>query len=160
MPELHLCFAESVVRINKHLNHCSQCLQSSRKTSAATCEQGNIMPQVSIDPLDCKCIAFVAHISDVTTRIDYINITQITVSTIIFSIRSVVNNTLDSLRRFIKGHIKPHDLPRLTTNHGHQIDVFSCFSIRFTFNKPIQLVEFQMSQRVFHIYFVVFFIQL
>ena len=56
------------------------------------------MTQVSIDAFNGKRIAFIMCITNMFARINNINVTEITVRTVIFRFRSIIYNFLNTLR--------------------------------------------------------------
>ena len=56
------------------------------------------MPYIGIDSLDSKGVAFIVNIPNMLTRICNINIPPIAIGTVILSLRTVVNNLLDTFR--------------------------------------------------------------
>ena len=106
------------------------------------------MAQVGIDTFYCEGIFFVVNIEDVFSRIDNIQITGITVCAVSLGIGSGIHHALDRLRSFISADSMTYDLPWLTAHHRYDIDVLSCFCLRFAFKKPVKFVQFRRAVRL------------
>ena len=106
------------------------------------------MAQVGIDAFYCEGIFFVMNIEDVFSRINNIQITGITVCTVSLGIGSGIHHALDRLRSFISAYSVTYDLPGLTADHCHNINVLSCFCLRFEFKKPVKFVQFRRAVRL------------
>ena len=106
------------------------------------------MAQVGIDAFYREGVFFVVDIEDVFSRIDNIQITGITVCAVSLSIGSGIHHALDRLRSFIPADSVTYDLPRLTAHHRYDIDVLSCFCLRFAFEKPVKFVQFRCAVRL------------
>lgn len=98
------------------------------------------MAQVGIDAFYREGVFFVVDIEDVFSWINNIQITGITVCAVSLSIRSGIHHALDRLRSFIPADSMTYDLPRLTADHCHNINVLSRFCLRFEFKKPVKFV--------------------
>ena len=98
------------------------------------------MAQVGIDTFYRESIFFVMNIEDVLSRINNVQITGITVCAVSLCIGSGIHHALDRLRSFICADSMTYDLPRLTADYGHNINILSCFCLRFEFEKPIKFV--------------------
>ena len=98
------------------------------------------MAQVGIDAFYREGVFFVVDIEDVFSWINNIQITGITVCAVSLGIRSGIHHALDRLRSFIPADSVTYDLPRLTADYGHNINVLSCFCLRFEFEKPVKFV--------------------
>lgn len=98
------------------------------------------MAQVGIDAFYREGVFFVVDIEDVFSWINNIQITGITVCAVSLRIRSGIHHALDRLRSFIPADSVTYDLPRLTADHCHNINVLSCFCLRFEFEKPVKFV--------------------
>lgn len=98
------------------------------------------MAQVCIDAFYHEGVFFVVDIEDVFSWINNIQITGITVCAVSLSIGSGIHHALDRLRSFIPADSVTYDLPRLTADHCHNINVLSCFCLRFEFEKPVKFV--------------------
>ena len=142
LPVFVFSCTEFVVRVHKHFHHRLQCFKPSRKTSTSPRQNRNIMPQISIDALNCECITLIANIAHMSARIDYVHISHITVGVITLCRRRFVNDGLKPLWRFVKRNVKAYDLSRFTAYRGHNIDIFTGFRFRFALNEPVQLIKF------------------
>ena len=90
------------------------------------------MAQVGIDAFYREGIFFVMNIEDMLSRINNIQITDITVCAVSLGIGSGIHHALDRLRSFISAD--------LTADHCHNINVLSCFCLRFEFEEPVKFV--------------------
>lgn len=98
------------------------------------------MAQVGIDAFYREGIFFVMNIEDMLSRINNIQITDITVCAVSLGIGSGIHHALDRLRSFISADRVTYDLPGLTADHCHNINVLSCFCLRFEFEEPVKFV--------------------
>ena len=117
------------------------------------------MPQISVDALDTASVFIVVDITNMLARINYVNIAQIAVSSIVFSGRSGVNQRLYPLRRFVERCVNSHYLSRVSAHNRDNIAIFTSFASAFLPDKPVKLVNFQYMVIVFQ-GCPVFFIQL
>ena len=96
--------AKAVVGTDKNSKDSLEIFQLSGKAPATPCQRGDIMAQISVDTLHCEGIVFVVDVEDVLTRKNDIQITEISVRTVLFCLRSCIHHFLNGCRRFIQAH--------------------------------------------------------
>ena len=111
-----------------------------RKPSAAARRRRNIMPQISIAPLQRKSILFVVNMENMFSRKDHIQISIVSVCTILLCHQNCVCHLPDCSSCFIPAYYMADYLTRLSTYHGYYIDVFPCFRPWLILQKPIQFI--------------------
>ncbi len=128
---------KTIVSINKHLYHRLQGFQCPSEATASSCQQRDVMAQISVYTFNCVRITFVCHVSDVFTWIYDIQIANIPIRTIGFRLRRLIDDALYAKSAFVSCHLKTQNLSWVSAYHRHQIDVFSCFGMGFAFDKPV-----------------------
>jgi hypothetical protein len=94
-------FTVSVVSIYEHFQHSPQGIKVSIEATASTGKTGNIVTQISVYALYNVCIPLVTYIADMSSGKNNVKITHVAVCRIIFSLRSVINNALQSACPFV-----------------------------------------------------------
>lgn len=116
--------AKAVINPDKKSKYSLKVFQFSGKASAAPCQRGDIMAQISIDTFHRESIIFVVDVEDMLTRKNDIQITKISVRAVSFCLRSSIYHFLNGMRRFIPAHHMAQNLTRFPTHHRHDIDIF------------------------------------
>lgn len=129
--------AKAVIGSDKDLNHCVKGIQLSREASALSCEDWNIVAQISIDPLNSEGVLFVVNIVNMLSRINHIQVSAISVCTISTGFRRGIYDSLYPLRCFVLCHVKTRYHAWISAYRGHYIHIFTGFSIGFFTNKPV-----------------------
>ena len=140
---LEFFFAELVVCVNKNRHNSIKCFNATVKATASAREPRYVMPKVCVDAFYIVRVFFVADIAYMTSGKNDVQITEIAVSTVFFSIWRRIHNLLYPLRGFIAGGFKTNDLARFSAYHGHQIYIFTRLGTGFALYKPIQFVQFK-----------------
>ena len=133
--------AKAVVGTDKNSKDSLEIFQLSGKAPATPCQRGDIMAQISVDTLHCEGIVFVVDVEDVLTRKNDIQITEISVRTVLFCLRSCIHHFLNGCRRFIQAHNMSQDLTGFPTHHRHDIDIFPRFCPGLNLQKPVQFIQ-------------------
>ena len=146
----HFVVAKFVVGIDKNRNDSFECLYVARKASAPPSERGDIVAQIGVNALDSESVALVAHISDVISVKNNIQIARKTIRAVFERGWRVVRDFLEAPRFLVAGHRITYDLAWLPAHHSHQINIFACFRARFAPDKPIKLIKFISSTRLWN----------
>ena len=72
-------------------------------------------------------------VENVPSKEDHIQISKVSVCTILLCYGSGINHLLNCSGCFILAYLVPYDLVRLSDYHGHDIDVFPRFSLWLIF---------------------------
>lgn len=131
---------EAVVSLNENNQDRLKIFQLSRETPAAPGQSRDIMAQISIDTLHCECVIFIVNIENMLSWKDHIQISGVPVGTIIFRLSGCVYHLLDGSGGLIPAHSMTYDLPRFSTYHRYDVDIFPCFGARLVLHKPVQLI--------------------
>ena len=142
MSVLHFGYTECIVSVGKNLQNSLQSFNAARKTSASTTQNRDIVPQIGINAFYATGIFFIVDISDMLTRIDYINISCITVGTVIICRRRIINQCLNTIRGLVISRIDTDNLTGNTTDKRDNIAIFPRFGCSFLSDKPIKFVYF------------------
>ena len=122
--------AEAVMRLNKDGRNCPKVFQFPGKAPAAARQCGNIMPQISINPLHSKSVFFIVNAKDVLSRKDYVQISVVFVRAEPLCRRNRVSHSLNRSERFVPARNMTCYLLRLSACYGHYTDIFPCFRPR------------------------------
>jgi hypothetical protein len=98
LPILIFSTSKPIIRVYKYVNHCEKRFQRSRKTSATLRKYRDIVPQISVHALNGVSITLIMRVSDVSPRIDHINVSKPIVCAISGCLRRTIYNPLNSLR--------------------------------------------------------------
>lgn len=116
--------AKAVIHPDKKSKYSLKVFQFSGKASAAPCQRGDIMAQISVDTFYRESVTFVVDVEDMLTRKNDIQVTKISVRAVLFCLRSSIHHFLNGIRRFIPAHHMAQNLTRFPTHHRHDIHIF------------------------------------
>ena len=133
--------AESVVGIDEHFDDGFEGFQATAKTATATSQNWDISAQIGFDTLDIVRIFFVAGIAHMIAGKHHVKVAAIAVRTVKIGFRRAVHDVLNARCALVHGDLKPNNHTGFRANHGHQVDVFLGFGIRFFVDEPVQLIE-------------------
>ena len=134
--------ATAVISCNKNRKNRLKILQFTRKTTAAPCQCGDIMAQISIDALNSEGVIFVVNIENMLSGEDDIQITRVPIRTIVFCLRCCIYHLLNGPGGLVAAHNMAQDLPQFPAYHRHDVDIFPGFCAGLALQKPIQLIQF------------------
>lgn len=134
---------EPIVGISKKFKDSSKRFKRTRKASASSGEDRNVMPQIGVDTFDSERIALVLLIANMHTGIDYVEISNVAIRTVILCIGSVIHYALDIFCRLFHRHIESDKLPRFTADYSKNIRIFAGFCVWLFADEPIQLIKFK-----------------
>jgi len=109
--------AELVVGVDENRHNGDQRFKAAAKTAHTAGQNGEVMAQIGIDPLDSEGVVFVVDVSHMLTRIDYVNIAQITIGAVLQRGRRGIDDALDTLRRLVERDRKTNNLARFPAHH-------------------------------------------
>jgi hypothetical protein len=89
--------SETVVGLNKNSKNCLEIFQFSGKASASPCQRRDIMAQISVDTFHCEGVILIVDVVNMLSWIDYVQISLVSICTVILCLRSSVNHPLDCL---------------------------------------------------------------
>ena len=95
------------------------------------------MAQISIDTLHSEGVIFIVDVVNMLSRIDYVQLSLISICAITFRIRGCVYHLLNRFGGLITAHNMAYDLPRLPAYHRHDVDIFPCFCAGLVLQKPV-----------------------
>jgi len=83
---------KTIVSLYKDSKNRLEVFQLPGKTSASSCQRGDIMAQISVDTFHREGVILIVDVVNMFSGIDYV---QISICTVIFRLRSSVNHPLD-----------------------------------------------------------------
>ena len=101
------------------------------------------MAQISIDTLHSEGVIFIVDVVNMLSRIDYVQLSLISICAVIFCLGSSIYHSLNRLGCLILTYNMPHYLPGFSTHHRHDVDVFPSSCPWFVLQVPVQLIHFQ-----------------
>lgn len=136
------CYAEFVIRLDENIKDGLECFKFTRETSASASQKRYVMSQVCVYPFDGIGVVLVVDIAYVLPWIDYIHISYVSVRTIVFCFRTVIDDALYAFRGFVESRFISYDLAGHSAHHRHYIGVLPRLFPALLSNKPIQLIQF------------------
>lgn len=87
--------AKTIVSVYKDSKNRLEVLQLPGKTSASPCQRRDIMAQISVDTFHREGVILIVDVVNMLSGIDYVQISLISICTVVFHLRSSVNHPLD-----------------------------------------------------------------
>jgi hypothetical protein len=88
---------KTIVSLYKDSKNRLEVFQLPGKTSASPCQRGDIMAQISVDTFHREGVILIVDVVNMFSGIDYVQISLISICTVIFRLRSSVNHPLNCL---------------------------------------------------------------